>query len=418
MFRSDLFIRCFCLFFITLFLCTLVLFASELLPQEPIDRHVSQSAERLEFEGAYAYILDGRKSAMLDNFTDAIILTVCRSSHIGEPLSFLTNPMFDGDDSVGSLAAYCREGAEPDGHYVRYWLGFRIFLRPLLELFDLRGIRFTVLGTLFVLTLLAMVSVYKNVSLPAALAFGLSILLVRPYVISRCMQFACCPLIAVSAMLFIPWAERDRRRCLPFFMVLGMLTMFFDFYTVPALTFGMPMVYYMSILAKKGERLTVGTVLRCFGMWFLGYILMWMAKLLLTNLFTPYDGFSNSFREFRLWTDRKSNAEPGQYTALKAFVSVYHVICPDALCKGIMAALAACCAALILWAVKAGRKGRLAQALPILSVGVLPLLWFAASARPIIVHTYFQYRSIAVLYWAVGAFIASALIERGHPEQI
>lgn len=416
MLRTNLFLRCFCLFFITLFICSLLLFASELLPQESIDRHVSASVERLEFEGPYAYILDGRRSAMLDNYTDAIILTVCRSSHIGEPLSFLTNPMFDGDDPIGSLAAYCREGAEPDGHYVRYWLGFRIFLRPLLEFFTFRGIRFVMLGVLFVLTLLAVISVYKNVSLPAALAFGLSILLIRPYVVSRCMQFACCPLIAVSAMLFVPWAERDRRQCLPFFLVLGMLTMFFDFYTVPALTFGMPMIYYLTILAKKGEKLTAGTVLRCFGMWLLGYVLMWMAKLALTTLFTPYNGFSNSFSEFRLWTNRKSNAEPGQYTALKALAAVFRIICPDTLCKVIMGVLALVCAALMLWAFKTGRNDRLLRALPILYVGLLPLIWFAASARPIIVHTFFQYRSIAVLYWAVGAFVTAALAGRKQAE--
>lgn len=258
MLQSSLFGKCLCLFIVVLTICTLLLFASQYLPQEPIDRHVSESVDRLEFEGPYAYILDGRKSAMLDNYTDAIILTVCRSSHSGNPMSFLTNPMFDGADPIGSLAKFCREGAEPDGHYVRYWLGFRIFLRPLLELFSLRGIRFFTLGALFCLSLLAMLSVYKNVSFPAALAFGLSILLIRPYVMSRCMQFACCPLIAVSAMLFIPWVVRKQQRCLPFFMVVGMVTMFFDFYTVPVLTFGMPMIYMLSVLANDRQSTSGG----------------------------------------------------------------------------------------------------------------------------------------------------------------
>lgn len=258
MLQSSLFGKCLCLFIVVLTICTLLLFASQYLPQEPIDRHVSESVDRLEFEGPYAYILDGRKSAMLDNYTDAIILTVCRSSHSGNPMSFLTNPMFDGADPIGSLAKFCREGAEPDGHYVRYWLGFRIFLRPLLELFSLRGIRFFTLGALFCLSLLAMLSVYKNVSFPAALAFGLSILLIRPYVMSRCMQFACCPLIAVSAMLFIPWVVRKQKRCLPFFMVVGMVTMFFDFYTVPVLTFGMPMIYMLSVLANDRQSTSGG----------------------------------------------------------------------------------------------------------------------------------------------------------------
>ena len=42
---------------------------------------------------------------------------------------------------------------------------------------------------------------------------------------------------------------------------------------------------------------------------------------------------------------------------------------------------------------------------PVLIIAVIPLIWFAVAAQPTVIHTFFQYRNIALTYWAVGAFI-------------
>lgn len=394
------------LFLAVLIICTSLLWVSTRLPQEKIDLHVARSADILESEGQYAYILDGRKSSMLDNYTDSIILTVCKTSSPNEPLSFLTNPIFDGDTPLDSLVRYCRDGAEPDGHYVRYWLGFRIFLRPLLEFLDFRGIRYASIALMLLLLVAVFVSVTKNVSLCAGIAFGISMALIRPYVAARCMQFACCPMIALTAMMLVPFIEERRKLRLSFFMVVGMLTMFFDFYTVPVLTFGLPMVYCMAVRLRKGRRITLRDMLGCFALWLAGYLCMWLTKLALTSLFTPYDGFSNGIKELLLWLDKRNGAEQGQFSVLRAFGAVYAIICPDMLSKIVMAGLAAAFAVLVVMRVRSGYSHGLISALPIAAVGFLPVIWFAASAKPIVSHAFFQYRSIAVLYWALGAWVA------------
>ncbi len=395
------------LFAIVIAVCTSFLWLSTKLPQEKIAINVARSADILESEGQYAYILDGKKSSMLDNYTDSIILTVCKSSSPDEALSFLTNPIFDGDTPLDSLVRYCYDDTEPDGHYVRYWLGFRIFLRPLLEFMDLRGIRYVSIALMLLLLIAVFASVVKNVSLRAGIAFGISMTLIRPYVAARCMQFACCPMIALTAMLFVPLIEKRRELRLPFFMVVGMLTMFFDFYTVPVLTFGMSMVYSMAIALHNGREITLRDMLGCFALWFAGYLCMWLAKMALTTLFTPYNGFSNGIKELLLWLDKKSPAEPGQFGIPRAFAAVYTVVCPDLLSKTVMGGLVAVFAVLVIMRVKAGEGRALASALPVAAVGLLPLLWFAASAKPIVNHAFFQYRSIAVLYWAMGAWVTA-----------
>lgn len=222
------------------------------------------------------------------------------------------------------------------------------------------------------------------------------------------MQFACCPMLALTAMLFVPFAEKRRELRLPFFMVVGMLTMFFDFYTVPVLTFGIPMVYSMAIALHNGREITLRDTLGCFALWFAGYLCMWLAKMALTTLFTPYNGFSNGMKELLLWLDKKSPAEPGKFSIPRAFAAVYAVVCPDLTSKAVMGGLATALVIIVIMKVKAGYGRALLSALPIAAVGLLPLLWFAASAKPIVSHAFFQYRSIAVLYWALGAWVASA----------
>ena len=41
----------------------------------------------------------------------------------------------------------------------------------------------------------------------------------------------------------------------------------------------------------------------------------------------------------------------------------------------------------------------------LLFAAVLPILWFACTAQPIAIHYWFQYRSIALTHWAVGAYV-------------
>lgn len=279
-------------------------------------------------------------------------------------------------------------------------------MRPLLEFLDFRGIRYASIALMLLLLVAVFVSVTKNVSLCAGIAFGISMALIRPYVAARCMQFACCPMIALTAMMLVPFIEERRKLRLSFFMVVGMLTMFFDFYTVPVLTFGLPMVYCMAVRLRKGRRITLRDMLGCFALWLAGYLCMWLTKLALTSLFTPYDGFSNGIKELLLWLDKRNGAEQGQFSVLRAFGAVYAIICPDMLSKIVMAGLAAAFAVLVVMRVRSGYSHVLISALPIAAVGFLPVIWFAASAKPIVSHAFFQYRSIAVLYWALGAWVA------------
>lgn len=401
-----------CVFACVLLSLMFLLWVSTKLPQAKIDQNIAKSYARLASEGPYAYVLDGRPTSMLDNYTDSIILTVCKSSGPQEDKAFLTNPFFGGSDVLGALGKYCAGEQEPDSYYVRYWLGFRMFFRPLLEFLDLQQIRYVTIAVFFCLFSMAVLSVSRNVSVRAGIAFLLSIYLIRPYICSRCMQYVCCPVISLSAVLFVPWVERKIENCPLFFMVIGMVTMFFDFYTVPVLTFGLPMIYLMAIRGKKGSQISLKTVLFCFAGWSAGYVMTWIVKLALVELFTEYKGFSNGFSELQMWLRRSPESASVAGAFKQAFIALWGVILPDIKTRIIISALCAAVIVALAYEIKKGNWPELKENSTVLAVGLLPLLWFAAATKPITNHAFFQYRSIAVSYWAIGAWVSGTFRKR------
>ena len=65
------------------------------------------------------------------------------------------------------------------------------------------------------------------------------------------------------------------------------------------------------------------------------------------------------------------------------------------------------CADLLFYAVMIGKLFPvLYEVLPqAIWLAVLAILWFACTAQPTAIHYWFQYRSIALTHWAVGAYV-------------
>lgn len=389
------------------------------LPQRPIDAHVKDAALALGSEGAYHRVFDTAPTAQLDNYTDAIIMDVSRGTTASRISSILTNPVHrDAEDPVEALAIYA--GQEADAResffYPRYWMGFRVLTRTALVFLNYLQIRRYLGFLLLGLMLLAVLSVAKRADGRAAFFFGLSLLLVRPQVICHSLQFSCCFFLALLGMLAVPRLRRSRRWEGLFFMELGLLVMYFDFYTVPLLSFGLPMVYLCLLDAREGESLSWRRVLADLGLWMGGYLLMWLAKLTLATVFTSENAFESGFSTLLMWAGGKgTGAAPSPLRALTALRHAVTVDTPGAL---IWAGALVCGLLLLgLCAWKGRLRPRPLQEQGILlCLALLPLVWFLATARPTEAHAWFQYRSIALSYWALGAWLSLRLPAPGTEE--
>ena len=125
------------------------------LPAQPVLEHVYDSAQTIQQEGLYPEYF-GFKLFQMDNYTDTIMLFEAAAMGEQDPLTaMMTATAYNVDNfetMAGDLAVYCERtiplatGAQKAVQlvpfsYARYWHGYLIWLRPLLLVTDITGVR-------------------------------------------------------------------------------------------------------------------------------------------------------------------------------------------------------------------------------------------------------------------------------------
>lgn len=404
-------------FLLTVLLAVGFLLLGACLPQAPIDDNIRTSAARMVVEGCYPVMADHAFAATLDYTTDALILAESKATSIADWKTILTNPLYQYDYGEGTavdhLYQYSMDPApQPDKFYVQYWMGFRPLIRFLLCFLDYYQIlRYTAV-VFFVLFAAVLCSIASRAGTRAAFAFALSIIFVRPHVIAVSLQFSCCFLLAFSAMLLVPKIRQRPHWESLFYLELGILTQYFDFYTTPVLTFCLPMTYWYLLQIRENTPVTLKQIGKNAAAWSAGYGFMWLAKLVLTSLLTEANGLGQGLSSFmgRIGIEKVSGME-AYYSPMAALRSVAISLYSDQEGKLILVAVLAlgilCLAAFFL-----RKKCSLCVLWPhrnLLVLAALPVIWFMVAAQPTANHHWFQYRSIAASFWAGMSYLLLSL---------
>lgn len=409
------------IFLLSVCVATALLYLAACLPQEPIDLHVAESAEQLHQEGLYPVIFDGMDTSRLDTWTDAIILAQSKSTSIQQPEAIFTNPMYETteDDPVENLYTYVHaQDPQPTSYYPRYWMGFRCVTRLLLTFLNYFQIRRYLAIAVLALWAAVICSICRRVGNRAAFLFALSIILVKPQIIVMNLQFSCCFLIAFGAMLAVPWLVRHPDYGGIFFFLTGIVTMYFDFYTTPALTFGLPMVYLYLLRRAHGKQqaLCVREMAGYIFLWGAGYLGMWIAKLALTTLFTDVNGLQNGILSMmeRLGIFRADSSKTG-YSIIQAVRALWYALYGDQEGKVILIVTVSVLAVALvgLFIYRGVRISDFMQHIGLILLAAIPILWMLATPQPTYIHYWFQYRSIALSFWAFTMYCCTILEETG-----
>jgi len=338
--------------------------------------------------------------------------------------SILTNPVYTYEgltewvDVADLLANQAYEmPADNVWFYSRYWMGFRVLLRMALTVFHYGQIKRYLAVTFFALFMATVCSMAKHTDSKMAFLFAMSVVLVRPYVMATSMQFTCCFLIAFLAMLLVPRIyDRPAWQGL-FFMEIGMMTMYFDFYTVPLITMGFPLLYLCILKRKDGGNISWKRLWGNMGAWFAGYGGMWISKLVLTSLLTSDNTLQQGLQSFATRVGIQKDAELEEFYSLDfAIERLQGAIFSDEIGKVLyLLCVAVILAAVIFKLLKGHISGRLLRdSLPFLMLAVLPLLWFVITKQPVAIHAFFQYRTIALTHWASGVFLYQLLTAKNR----
>ena len=183
------------------------------------------------------------KLFQMDNYTDTIMLTEAASADEAPPLTaMMTNTAYNvdnfetlADDLQWYIERDWAAGAQRTDapalvpfSYARYWHGYLIWLRPLLLVTDITGVRVVQYLVLAVLFAAVAVLLRRRCGLRAAVWFAVSQLVVTAFSDDVCLAL----------------------------LVLGVVTSFCDLLVTPVLTLGLPLVCW---LLEPQQRLRAGT---------------------------------------------------------------------------------------------------------------------------------------------------------------
>lgn len=379
-----------------------MLFLSGLCPQDKVEANYLLSIDELEPEYQNHHILrQVWGSYSLDDWTEVIILSLSTYMDVKDsPDSVLKNayPLED-DFTLQDARDTVANHEEADVFYVRYWHGFRIYVRALLSVMDYGTMRTLIMWTFFLLmgaaaTMLA----FQTRSAWPPMLFTAGILFVNPVVASALFQYSVCFVIAFIGMLFVPkWIKKPESAMMGF-MILGMATQFFDFYTAPLLTLGLPLLGWLICLAYAKEPVSAKKMLllslKALGVWFAAYVSMWIVKLTITTVFTDQNAFASAWGAA---AERLGIVKQPQflfrYDKPAAIISAFkHLFDWPMLAIFAVVVLAAVIVAIVL---RTDKKSYM-RGLVMLAVAMLPILWTLVATQPMIMHAHFQYRILAV----------------------
>ncbi|MCM1568010.1 MAG: hypothetical protein NC081_01035 [Roseburia sp.] len=393
---------------------TLLLTLAFCIPTKPMFRKAAvslddmiRSAEDME-EGSFSRYLWGHK----ETYTDAIMVQNAIESreerNAFEEAMWVyhsdLNPDFWTPEE--SLKAYCTQTWEGEVYtytYARYWHGYLIYLKPLMLLFSWKQL--VILGAVLQLMMLAAVVILAVKKRQAGIGIALlaGFFYMKPIIVMASLTMAVCNVIMLGALLVIlsrhDWLKENGRYAI-LFLLIGILTAYFDFLTYPIVTLGFPLCAYF--LMEEGERMG-GSLKKLTGYsisWGVGYAGMWALKWVIADI-TLHTGTIKDALWSILGRTEVIGGRPrlnGGFYTISLNLQEY-----DSAVYGIGAVLLgiAALAAVIVAVRKVGVKPVLARVFLFAIVFCIPFVWIIVVQHHSALHARFTFRIISIAAMAL-----------------
>ena len=376
---------------------TLLLVLAYMLPVNIANRDSSYGT--LEEEGWYPRASVSSRSLdayfysffpdVLDNGTDKIMLYMAMDDSEGSPLY----------RALDSYNAYI-------GSYAYYWHGYVAVLRPLFLLFDFAELRIVngICQILLILVLALMIGRKKGIRYVLMLAA--SYVLLMPFALAMGLQFTWIFYISfIGALVLIKKRDffEEKKRYLFCFIALGMFTCYFDLLTYPLVTWGIPLIWWITMdNAERKEVDWVKRVVTTGFSWIAGYALMWIMKWVYATPILGRNVLEAGINEVFV----RSGTSAGNAYSLSARLETIYTNWKHYEYKVFAMLLMLW---LLWWIVQMIFQGgikRDSRRYAYLLVGVSSVVWYFVLADHTQIHHFFTYRIFAV---SVLAFLALVL---------
>ena len=286
------------IFAVTVFACLLFMMISACIPQELIESHGKETAEYFYEEPLFDIVADELQNFKKDNYADCITAGIAYHMHGENPYTAVIRADYNREPFENVNESFYDEVqgekvAKED--YSRYWHGSAAVVRILYLFMSIKEMRYAMVLTGLVMNLAAVITLVRKRQAAAGIIYAISFLAVNGVFALECMEYAFIFLL-LPVSIFAITDKRiytDETKAQLTFMVIGMLTAFFDFLTTETLTFTVPFVIYYILLQSdrqdskiKQIRIKDDIILmfRHGIVWGIGYLGMFLIKWMLATV--------------------------------------------------------------------------------------------------------------------------------------
>lgn len=400
--------------FATLGLCFMLIILIYQLPSQPIEQNVSESVETFNRESRQP--LNFGKGTKLDNYTDCLVLL--ESMYFGD--RSVTTALFGQsyrtvDAPVVSINKYFYEGNRDVGETgFRYWHGNLIPIRILLLFLNYPQIRIFnyILFTCMLIYILYLMY-KKGIDFKYIIAFIASLIYVKAYIIPLSIQYLCMfYIVFIQIILILHFHNflKENKRYIYFFLLSGMLTMYFDYLTVPILSLFIPMIFIILIDNKSMDKKMLGYAILLCLLWSIGYFGMWIAKWTITSLITGENYIARGIHRFSLRVSEdtylgEASVKNSIYMNLKECGRTIFII--YAISFVALAVMA------IFKRDAVSHKNVKLDFVFFGTIALMPIIWYCLLRNHSVIHYLFTYRSLMISVFSTHVFLLRRLPDIG-----
>lgn len=286
------------IFIIVLFLLITILTIIAKIPTEKVERNLKQAMLYYKENLAeITMIKEDREYSYLHPYADEIILNIIKCLDTEKPLSSVLEARYytryKNDMSNLKYIELMANDYEGNTEYMRYWHGSIIFIKPLLILFTLEEIYIINAVILGILLIILISMLIKKGFLGIAISFIIAIIMSAiwyvPFTFEYIWNFYIMIIASIiSIIIETKHSENKNEKIFKLFLIVGMLTCFFDFLTTEILTFLVPITMIFAMRMKKNEikslKEEIIFLIKCSIIWLIGYGGMWICKWILSSI--------------------------------------------------------------------------------------------------------------------------------------
>ncbi len=280
-------------FIVVLGILFVLLLAAALVPRDKVQANYEESAAFMTERPTSFYFHTFVHGSKLDYYADCITLSIGYNLDSKEPLTSSMWCSYFGANS-NMMNEYFQESVEtriePNQEYLRYWHGSAAMMRILHLVLNIEQIYIFHVALMIILAVILLIMLFQHSFKAEAAAFILAMVVVGIWYVPLCLEYTysfLCMLVATIVGLWLVLKEKYSWIG-PFFLITGMVTVYFDFLTTETLSLLVPLLFILRVSKKKSNEKWMLVAKSCIS-WLIGYLGMWAMKWVIASAILGID---------------------------------------------------------------------------------------------------------------------------------